>query len=305
MKLKPLRLGTRGSRLARWQAGAVAEELRKLDVDVEIVLMTTPGDIDRSGPIGTLGSQGVFTKTIQQALLDGSVDLAVHSLKDLPTEPIDGLTLAAVPPRAAVADALVGRAAARLADLPPGALIGTGSLRRRAQLLSIRDDLQVADLRGNLETRLQKVDRGDYDAIVLAVAGLTRLNLDSRITEVFDPNRILPAVGQGALGIETRADDPVVRDAVSPLDHAPSHQAVVAERAMLAQLQGGCLAPVGAWARLVDGQLALTATVLSPDGTERLDHHATAPPTAAVDLGETVAAVLLTRGADRLIAMGR
>jgi hydroxymethylbilane synthase len=300
-----LRLGSRESRLAKWQANAVAGQLRQLGVEVEIVLMTTPGDIQRSGPIGAIGSQGVFTKTIQQALLNGSIDLAVHSLKDLPTESIEGLTLAAVPPRAAVADALVGRTPARLADLPTGAVVGTGSLRRRAQILAIRGDLQVADLRGNLETRLQKVDRGDYAAIVLAVAGLTRLGLDHRITERLDPDDFLPAVGQGALAVETRVDDRPTRDAVAALDHGPSHQAIRAERTLLAELHGGCLAPVGAWARTAGDQLILTATVLSPDGTERLDHQATGPMAAAVELGQSAAAALRARGADRLIALSR
>jgi len=301
-----LRLGTRASALARWQADWVAARLAEQGVEVELVLITTQGDAEQRDPIGNLGSPGVFTKEIQRALLENRVDLAVHSLKDLPTEPIEGLCLAVVPPRETTADVLISRDGLRFAELPPGATIGTGSLRRRAQLLHLRPDLQMAGIRGNVDTRLEKLARGDFDAIVLAEAGLKRLGLSSRITEILPGDKVLPAVGQGALGIETRADDERTRAAIAPLNDPLTHAAVLAERTLLADLAGGCLAPIAAWARPVDTQtLALDATVLSQDGQRRLFFAQQGSVASPASLGSAVAAALLAQGAAELISAAR
>jgi hydroxymethylbilane synthase len=300
-----LRIGTRASKLARWQANWVADQLWAAGVAVELVPITTRGDIDR-GRIDELGSPGVFTKELQRALLDGQIDLAVHSLKDLPTDPIDGLALAAVAEREDVRDVLLSRRGQTLERLPAGAAVGTSSLRRKAQLLHVRDDLEMRDIRGNVDTRLQKLADGQYDAIVLAYAGLKRLGLTDQITQILEHGMILPAVGQGALGIEARADDNETRGALAGLDHPATHRAVVAERTMLTRLAGGCLAPVGAWAReLPDGQLRLDAVVLSADGKQRLTAGAATADGDGPDLGAEVAGQLLAQGAGGLIAASR
>ena len=267
-----LRLGTRASALARWQADWVAERLENLGLAVELVPITTSGDTQQ-GPLEVIGGQGLFTKEIQRALLDRRIDLAVHSLKDLPTEEVAGLCLAAVPQRAPVGDALVCPQHASLDELPPRAVVGTGSLRRRAQLLHARGDLRIKHIRGNVETRLRKVRQGDgdYDATILAEAGLRRLGLDAEITQLLPLSILMPAVGQGALGLETRADDQAVREQVGHLNDPSTYGAVVAERAMLAALQGGCLAPIAAWGRMEADRLALTGRVISGDGARVLE----------------------------------
>ncbi|MGC3967088.1 MAG: hydroxymethylbilane synthase [Pirellulales bacterium] len=302
----PLRLGTRGSPLARWQADWTAAALRDLGYDVELVPITTSGDREQSGPIGAIGTQGVFTKELQRALLEGSIDFAVHSLKDLPTEPIEGLVLAAVPDRGPIGDCLVSPRFQSLDELPQGAVVGTGSQRRRAQLLHARPDLQMKDVRGNVDTRLRKLADGEYAAIILAEAGLKRLKLDGHISQVLPRAVVLPAVGQGALGIEARADDAVTLEALAKLDHAGTHAAVDAERSMLHHLRGGCLAPVGGWARIEDdGRLHLTGVVLRSDGSERLLVHHIGEVEEADDLGASAAEELRSLGADRLIADSR
>jgi hydroxymethylbilane synthase len=300
-----LRIGTRHSPLALWQAEWVAAGLRAAGIDVELVHITTQGDVRQRGPIEQIGT-GVFTKEIQRALLDRHVDLAVHSLKDLPTDPIDGLCLAAVPQRAPVGDALVSREGLTLADLPPAAVIGTGSSRRRSQLLHARPDLQMADIRGNVDSRLRKVQEGQYDAIVLAQAGLERLQLARHITQHLPMAIMLPAVGQGALGLETREDDTLTRETLGPLDHSATHQAILAERSLLAALRGGCLAPVGAWGRIAeDGLLHLSAVVLSGDGRQRLSVEVSGEPIQAVALGQQAADDLHSQGAAELIHAAR
>lgn len=299
-----LRLGTRASALARWQADWVAAELGKLGVPVEMIPISTQGDVS-SRPLGAIGGQGVFTKELQRALLDGAIDLAVHSLKDLPTERVAGLQLAAVPPRESTRDVLVSRLAATLDALPPAARVGTGSIRRRAQLLHARPDLQVGEIRGNVDTRLRKLDEGQYEAIVLAEAGLRRLGLGERITQILPAELMLSAVGQGALGIEARSDDGPTLQTLALLDHPVTHCAVRAERALLAALGAGCLAPVGAWARMDGGQLQLDAVVLSPDGRERLSVRVSGPPDQAESLGQQAAAKLLAQGAAELIGLLR
>lgn len=301
-----LRLGTRASALARWQAQWVADRLSSAGVSVELVFIATQGDQQQRQAIGTLGSQGVFTKELQRALLAGQIDLAVHSLKDLPTDAVEGLKLAATPPRETVHDVLLTASGCSLVALPSSALVGTGSLRRRAQLLHARADLRLADLRGNVDTRLAKLAAGDYDAIVLAQAGLRRLGLEHHPHQVLPVTQVLPAVGQGALGIETRADDTVAGAAVALLDDPRTHQSVLAERALLAALRGGCLAPVGAWGRLtaVD-QLLLDAVVLSGDGRQRLTATVSGAPAEAAELGQRAADMLLSQGAAALIAESR
>ncbi|QDU29977.1 Porphobilinogen deaminase [Anatilimnocola aggregata] len=295
-----IRLGTRSSPLARWQAEWVSARLVSLGIRVEMIHITTQGDVT-TGPLGQIGGQGLFTKEIQRALLDQRIDLAVHSLKDLPTEAIPGLTIAAVPTRESTADVLVGPYKA-LDDLPPGARIGTGSLRRRAQLLHARPDLQLLEIRGNVDTRLRKLDSGEYDAIVLAQAGLSRLGLAARIAYIIPPQLMLPAVGQGALGLETRADDATTIELLQPLNDGLTHAAVLAERTLLNSLRAGCLAPVGAWARASGDNLLLQATVLHPDGQKRIAAEGIAPPEQAMKLGQTVAADLARQGASELIS---
>lgn len=300
-----LRLGTRASKLARWQADWVRARLEELGCAVEIVEIATRGDLDVEIGIGSLSAVGVFTKEIQRSLLTGEIDLAVHSLKDLPTDVVPGLTLGAIPARESPLDVLVSRGPLQLMALPAGARIGTGSLRRQAQLRHVRPDLHVEGIRGNVDTRLQKLDEGQFDAIVLAEAGLRRLGLTGRITEVLPPEVMLPAVGQGALGIECRSDDAGVLGAIGQLDDASTRSAVAAERSLLAALRGGCLAPVGAWGRIERGQLCLSGAVLSSDGTTRIEAHAASAPSDAAPLGRQVAASLLAQGATDLISASR
>lgn len=318
---RTFRIGTRRSALAQWQAVWVAEQLQSLGATVELVPMVTEGDRRQDLQADAWTSRGVFTREIQKALLENQVDIAVHSLKDLPTQPVDGLILAAVPRRGPVGDVLISRGGIRLADMPPGAVLGTGSLRRQAQLLHARPDLQIVSVRGNVDTRIRKLQAGQYDGIVLAEAGLSRLGIsESEWTERLFPAVLLPAVGQGALGVEIRADDSETASFVRQLDHPPSHLAAAAERAMLAHLHGGCLAPVAAWARMEQNQLLLTGRVLHPTGQQMLqltesveisvDQAISAPLEAevfqkAVDLGRRLADLLLAQGADQLIQASR
>ena len=255
-----LRIATRASALARWQAERVGSLLGE---PVEYVLVTTTGDRDQRADLHAIGGAGVFVKEVQQAVLDGRADLAVHSAKDLPSTTPDGLVLAAVPERGDPRDALVG---ARLDDIPPGGRIATGSVRRRAQLAAARPDLVFAPLRGNIETRLRKrVDEG-HDAVVVALAALERLGLDAEVTEVLDPSVLLPQAAQGALGVECRADDDRTRARLTEIDDRAAHAAVRAERAYLAELGGGCTLPCGALARVDGGEVDLEALLAAPDG---------------------------------------
>ena len=299
-----MRLGTRGSALALWQAEWIASQLHARGISVELIRIQTSGDVSAQ-PLQAGGGQGLFTKEIQRALLDDRIDLAVHSLKDLPTEPVPGLALVAVPPRESCGDVLVSNVARCLADLPPQAHVGTGSRRRRCQLLHHRPDLRVGDIRGNVDTRLRKLDEGEYDAIILAEAGLKRLGWSHRIAEVIPPSVMLPAVGQGALGVETRSDDLATRRALAPLNDTASHAAVLAERALLAELRGGCLAPVGAWGRVADDRLVLEGAVLSLDGGRRVAASAAGSLEEAHEVGVRVARQLLDQGAQELIAAAR
>lgn len=301
--MKTIRIGTRGSRLALWQARWVKEALEKTGAAAETVVIHTTGDRSASDPIARLGATGVFTKEIQRALLDGEVDLAVHSMKDLPTETPERLTLAAVPVRADVRDVLVG-GAETLDALPDGARIGTGSLRRKCQLLNRFDSrIIVEEIRGNVETRLAKLDAGEYDAILLAVAGLRRLGFSERIRPeaILAPEEIFPAVGQGALAIEARRDDAETLSIAGRLDDFETRQAVLAERAMLRTLEGGCIAPIGAFSSIEDGRLTLQGRILSLDGRKRFDAVDSAPLSDAESLGRSVADKLAELGAGEIL----
>jgi len=308
-----LKLGTRGSALALWQSNWVASQLREFGFAVEMVEISTQGDV-RSGPIGAIGSQGVFTKEIQRALLDEEVDFAVHSLKDLPTEEIAGLCLTCVPPRERVGDVLVSNTISSFDGMAEGAVVGTGSMRRKAQLLNQRPDLQVKDIRGNVDTRLHKLDDGKYDAIILAESGLKRLGLVERINHVIDRAVMIPAVGQGALGLECRTQDSEVREILAHLNDSESFISVTAERAMLRALRAGCLAPVGAFAEIVEERLQLQGVVLSGTGDQRVDAESevvlaqlseSQQVDAADELGRAVAKNLIAQGATGLIAEAR
>jgi hydroxymethylbilane synthase len=298
-----LRLGTRGSPLALWQANHVADRLRPVAAPrpVQLVPIETHGDRDQASALSAMGGFGVFTKAIQQALLAGRVDVAVHSLKDLPTEPTDGLELAAAPPRGPAGDAFVSHTYQRFDDLPAGAGVGTSSLRRRAMLLNRRPDLRPIDLRGNVETRLRKLREQDLDAIILAEAGLVRLGLGHVVTEHLDPAWMLPAVGQGALGLECRTDDVETRHLVEGVNDPETWARVAAERAMLWSLGGGCLVPIGATSGVRDGVLTVRGMVLSADGKRRVSATHRGPAETPLAVGQELAAMLLAEGAGELL----
>lgn len=298
-----LRIGTRGSPLALWQARHVTALLRPIvgDRPIELVEIQTSGDQIRDVPLAQLGGTGVFTKEIQRALRAGTVDVAVHSLKDLPTLPVEGLTLAAVPKRGPAGDVLVSRRHAGFAALPRGATVATGSLRRRAQLLHRRPDLRVVEIRGNVETRLRKLDEHHLDATLLAQAGLERLGLQSAITEVLDPTWMLPAVGQGALGLECRADDAVAQSLLATLDDPTTRQAVDGERSLLRALGGGCQVPIGVQGIINGGVLTLRGVVLDPQGQQRIEGEVRGKAADAAELGCQLATDLLGRGAGDLL----
>jgi hydroxymethylbilane synthase len=288
----PLRVATRGSELARWQAHRVAT---LLGPDTELVVVSTTGDQRTDVPIHAVGGTGIFVKEVQQAVLDGRADLAVHSAKDLPaSESPDGLVLAATPERADPRDVLVG---ATLDALPAGARVATGSVRRRAQLVSLRPDLTFAELRGNIATRLQRA--ADHDAIVVAAAALTRLGLDDRADEYLEPSVLLPQVGQGALAVECRSDDDDTLTRLTAIDDARVHAAVDAERAYLAELGGGCDLPCGALARVDGDDVEVEALLAATDGHVVL--RATARDTDPVAAGRAVAAELMAHGGRSLL----
>ena len=313
--MTPIRIGTRGSTLALWQAHWVEAELQRHGFAVQIVEIGTSGDRDRARPITELGVEGVFTKEIQRALLDGKIDLAVHSLKDLPTEKVEGLVFVASPPRGPFRDAFVSYKAASPGELPDGSRIGTGSIRRKAQLLNLYDTrFQIADIRGNVETRLKKLDAGNYDAIILAEAGLVRLGLQERITSLLEPPQFLPAIGQGAIGVEVRTGDTErLRAAIDCLNDPPTYASVTAERSLLRSLCGGCLAPVAAFCKVEASTatyMTLTARVLSSDGERCLEKLGTlvhfSQETGSIietaeQLGRNVANELLAAGAEKLL----
>jgi hydroxymethylbilane synthase len=297
-----LRLGTRRSPMAMAQSGRVAEAITaQTGREIELVGITSVGDVS-SGALTQIGGTGVFVSALRSAVLSGEVDFAVHSLKDLPTGPAEGIALAAVPVRDDPRDALVAQGGAKLADLPRGAVIGTGSPRRAAQLLILRADLQPVPVRGNAGTRLAKVESGDLDAVVLAYAGLTRIGRADAITQVFEPDEMLPAAGQGALAVECRADREDLVALLACVDDAHSRAATTAERSMLGALQAGCAAPVGAYAAGTD-VLRLRGVVVAADGGMALRGSASGPPTMAETIGQQVASELLSRGAGTYTAV--
>jgi hydroxymethylbilane synthase len=293
-----LTIGSRGSQLALWQAHWIQARLEKLGEECRIEIIRTTGDNIAEVALSQVGTKGLFTKEIEEALLAGSIDVAVHSLKDMPTAIPAGLTLAAIPEREDPRDALIGRA---LEDLAKGARVGTGSLRRAAQLRARRPDLQIEDIRGNVDTRLRKLDEGRYDAIVLASAGLRRLGWENRITELFNPTVICPAVGQGALAVETRDDSGVAFKIAKRLEHAETRAAVTSERAVLASLGGGCQAPIGAHAYIDGDKLFVIAVIVSPDGTQVIRQAKQGPVGDAAALGQSLAEQLLSAGGKHIL----
>ena len=286
--------GSRGSPLALWQARWVQARLAALGFESRIEIIRTTGDKLTSAPLPSVGGKGLFTKEIEDALLARQVDLAVHSLKDLPTEIPSGLQITAIPEREDPRDAMVGRT---IEQLGQGAKVGTSSLRRSAQLLRLRPDLNVESVRGNVDTRLRKLDQGQYEAIVLAAAGLTRLELSGRIAEMLAPEVMCPAVGQGALAVETRTGE----NSCQSLDHVATRAAVTAERSVLAALGGGCSTPIGAHARVEGERLQIMAVVLSADGAQSVRDHAEGPSREAVRIGRELGEKLLAQGAARIL----
>lgn len=298
-----LRIATRGSPLALWQARHVAKSLAEFagPDSVELVLIETMGDQVRDRPLAQIGGDGLFTKEIQRALLDGRADIAVHSLKDLPTEPTPGIALTAVPKRGPTGDAFVSRRHLHFDDLPAGAVIATGSLRRQAQIRWRRPDLQLVNIRGNVETRLKKLDDGGLDAIILAQAGLERLELAHAITELLNQDWMLPAVGQGALGLECRTDDHVTGAGLNRLNDPATMSAVLAERAFLRALGGGCSLPVGAATQIDHGRIAIRGALLEPNGSQRLEARLEGAAEEAESLGNQLAKDLLEKGGKSIL----
>jgi hydroxymethylbilane synthase len=287
-----------------WQAEWVESQLAKHGYPVEIVRISTQGDTSTAS-LREVGGQGIFTKEIQNALLDNRVDVAVHSLKDLPTEPIPGLTIAAVPERESTLDCLISASKARFKDLPAGARVGTGSSRRGAQLLAWRPDIEIIDIRGNVDSRIRKLEEGKYDAIILAAAGLQRLQLYSIVSEELPQDRVLPAIGQGALGLECREDDQQATTALKMLDHVASHQTAMAERSLLRHLSAGCMAPVAARATVVGEELKMEARVLATDGSQVVEGTCSGARENFERLGEELAKDLWEHGGEALIAAAR
>ena len=300
--MKHLRIGTRGSLLAKWQAEFVRKQIFQTSgIEGEIIIIKTTGDKMQQSALSQIGGKGIFIKELEDALLDESIDIAVHSVKDIPTEVFPGMSFPAICRREDVRDCLVSGNGATLASLRRGARVGTGSLRRQAQLRHARPDLDVRDLRGNVDTRLRKVESGEYDAVMLAKAGLDRLGWTHRISETLSPDVCMPAVGQGALGIECRASDAETSAALDKLNDAETRSAIVAERSLLSVLQGGCQVPLGAWARFEGNELVLDACVCSIDGLQYVKQRATAPPEQARALGERMAHLLIEAGAQNIL----
>ncbi|MBN6078150.1 hydroxymethylbilane synthase [Aggregatibacter actinomycetemcomitans] len=303
MTQKNLKIATRQSPLALWQANYVKDRLRQLypDLNVELVPMVTKGDVILDSPLAKIGGKGLFVKELENALLNNEADIAVHSMKDVPMQFPQGLGLAVICKREDPRDAFVSNSYRTLAELPQGAVVGTSSLRRQCQLKKLRPDLDIRSLRGNVGTRLSKLDNGDYDAIILASAGLIRLGLAARIASFIDVEQSLPAAGQGAVGIECRTDDVAVQQLLAPLADAETTSCVLAERAMNNRLQGGCQVPIGGYAVLRDGELYLRALVGSVDGSIIIRAEGKSAVENADVLGVQIAEQLLAQGADKIL----
>jgi hydroxymethylbilane synthase len=302
MRERPtITIGTRGSELALWQSRWVERELRQRypALTIETIIIKTTGDKILDAPLSKIGDKGLFTKEIERALLDESIDLAVHSLKDVPTQVEPGCVIAAICEREDVRDVFISHPAkkyAHLSDVPEGGSIATSSLRRRSQLLHLRPDLQIVDVRGNLRTRFEKLAESEWDGMLLAKAGVTRLERADSISEVLEPTVMLPAVGQGALAIETREGDEFVRSVVGSLDHTPTHQAAAGERALLRRLEGGCQIPIGTYSTMENGTFILHAMIGSLDGKRLFKDSGQGDPAHAEAVGIALA--------ERLLAMG-
>lgn len=299
-----LKIGTRQSLLALWQSNFIAGELRKEYPNCEVTLkkIVTKGDRILDVPLAQIGGKGLFTKEIEEELLDGTVDLAVHSLKDMPTVLPEGLCLTVITSRANVGDAFVSNKYNSFAELPQGAVLGTSSLRRRAQLLAARPDLKIVDLRGNVDTRLRKLDEGNMDAIILAAAGLQRLGHGDRIKEIIPTSVCLPAVGQGALAIECRSDNTEVREMLAFLNDKATKQATDAERAFLGLVEGGCQVPIGVHAEVKDEEIKIEAIIASLDGSTVLRNTITGDAEKAVELGQELGHKMLSEGGQDILA---
>lgn len=299
--METVKIGTRGSLLAMWQTNFVAEQIRKFfpDVAIEIVKISTKGDRVLDSPLSKIGGKGLFTKEIEYAILNHEVDLAVHSLKDLPTKMPDGLILGAVTTREDPRDAFVSKKFSSFEKLPTGAKIGTSSLRRRAQIQHLRPDLIIENLRGNVQTRLKKLD--EFDAIILAVAGLKRLELEDRITEIFSTEKILPAVGQGAIAIEIRDDDPKIQHMIEFLNDDSTFIETSAERAFLDRVGGSCQVPIGVFGKIHDDTLNLEAVISSIDGKNFLREHISGNKKIAHELGQSLADHLISMGGSKIL----
>jgi hydroxymethylbilane synthase len=297
--VRTLRIGTRGSLLAKWQADFIRKRLfAATGVEPEIVIIKTAGDKMQHAAVTQIGGKGIFIKELEEALLEETIDLAVHSVKDIPTDIPSRLMFPAVCRRDDARDCLVG---STLANLRQGARVGTSSLRRQAQLRHLRPDLDLRDLRGNVDTRLRKVESGEYEAVVVSKAGLDRLGFSQRISEILSPEVCMPAVGQGAIAVECRLRDTDAGDLLAPLDDAETRSAIIAERALLGALHGGCQVPMGAWARIERNELVLDACVCSVDGSQYVKQRATAPPDQAAQLGEHMARLLIDAGAQSIL----
>ena len=300
---KVLRIATRQSPLALWQAHYVKDRLMACHpgLTVELVPLVTRGDVILDTPLAKVGGKGLFVKELELALLENRADIAVHSMKDVPVDFPEGLGLVTICEREDPRDAFVSNHYASLDDLPTGSIVGTSSLRRQCQIAQRRPDLVIRSLRGNVGTRLSKLDNGDYDAIILAVAGLKRLKLDDRIRQAMPPEQSLPAVGQGAVGIECRLNDDVTRTLLAPLNDAPTATRVLAERAMNTRLEGGCQVPIGSYAELTDGELWLRALVGAPDGSQMVRGERRGKPEDAERMGVELAEELLNNGAREIL----
>ena len=303
MKAQKIVIGSRGSQLALWQANWVKSELERLhdNVDIDIRIIATSGDIIQDVPLAKIGGKGLFVKEIEEALLANEIDLAVHSMKDVPMELPTELGISVITKRENPLDALISKNGEKLADLPQGATIGTSSLRRSSQLLKYRDDFKIHPLRGNVDTRLRKVEEGKYDAILLASSGLNRLGWANRITEEISHDILLPAMGQGALGIETRLDDTMIYDFISTLNHEQTHYAVSAERSLVGRLDGGCQVPIGAYARIEKGLITLKGLVASLDGEVIYKLENVGPVDDAINIGQELGSKLLKMGANEIL----
>jgi hydroxymethylbilane synthase len=301
--INPIKIGTRGSKLALWQANWVKSVLEKKypSTPVELIIIKTQGDKILDVPLAKVGGKGLFVKEIEQKLLARQIDIAVHSMKDMPADIPQGLCIGAIPERENPMDVFISRNGAGFSDLPAGSVIGTSSLRRGAQLRHARPDIVIRSIRGNLDTRLKKLESENFDALVLAAAGVKRLKLEHKITEYLDPGLMLPAIGQGALCIETRKDDAIVGPLVASLDHASTRSVVAGERAFLNRLEGGCQVPIAGHGRISENQFALTGLVAEIDGTRIIKGQKSGPLDSPETIGIDLAEELLARGADKIL----